>query len=152
VAIVAAPWYHHPASSEACSSPTAHWADGFYVDSGWPLEDRVRAYYVEVGDMAAGKFLRRSYPPCTTCACRRPIWLPWRRFSFGAVWQCGRCGQQWEYRMPRRDSDLRHHPMVAEQAQWVRLEPHEFLPGESAGEELPALWRNILTARSEEVP
>lgn len=81
-----------------------------------------------------GRFLRHmgSITP-DSCSCAWPLPLPWRRFHAGAVWECGRCSQQWEWVACGDSRGWRRLPVEA----WVEAERTDGAP-------LSAAWRSIL--------
>lgn len=82
-----------------------------------------------------GRFLRHKAPATPgTCPCAWPLPLPWRRLHAGAVWECGRCHQQWEWVAGGDSRGWRRLPVEA----WVVAEATDDDPP------LPAAWRSIL--------
>ena len=78
----------------------------------------------------AGRLLRHADPAPAHCACRWPLQLPWRSFRAGAVWECGSCSQQWEWRL------------ALDGMRWVALPREAWL-----GETLTSAWRTLLYHR-----
>lgn len=81
-----------------------------------------------------GRFLRLSAPQGTEeCSCAWPLPLPWRRFRPGAIWECGRCRQQWEWRAARDGRG------------WQRLPRQAWLANAAAGDGSPppAAWSSV---------
>ena len=72
-----------------------------------------------------GRLLRHS--ASAQCECRWPLQLPWRSFRAGAVWECGSCSQQWEWR-PAPDG-----------MRWVQLPREAWI-----GAQLTSAWQTLL--------
>ena len=77
-----------------------------------------------------GRLLRDANAATAPCACRWPLPLPWRSFRAGAVWECGSCSQQWEWR-PALDG-----------MRWVAMPREAWI-----GAQLTSAWSRLLYRR-----